>query len=144
MIQDGFANTISVDFSNEARAQTDFGSLVTPRRWRFQEFTTSAPVQEGMKNALARLGKVDGGADAVTLNWETGRRLENVWHSVPMAQHRELAEKVKLSFEIETKGEEETWRDMAWHVSTNVGPWSFKLSFVIPYLWTYFDRWKHR
>jgi len=69
-------------------------------------------VQEGMKNALARLGKVDGGADAVTLNWETGRRLENVWHSVPMAQHRELAEKVKLSFEIETKGEEETWRDM--------------------------------
>ena len=66
-----------------------------------------------MKNALARLGKVDGGADAVTLNWETGRRLENVWHSVPMAQHRELAEKVKLSFEIETKGEEETWRDMA-------------------------------
>lgn len=72
-----------------------------------QEFTTSAPVQEGMKNALARLGKVDGGADAVTLNWETGRRLENVWHSVPMAQHRELAEKVKLSFEIETKGEEE-------------------------------------
>jgi hypothetical protein len=51
---------------------------------------------------------------------------------------------VKLSFEIETKGEEETWRDMAWHVSTNVGPWSFKLSFVIPYLWTYFDRWKHR
>ena len=116
------SQTQTVDFSNATRAVLTKTILVhscwTPRLSPIllQEFTTSTPVQEGMKNALARLGQLDGGADAVTLNWETGRRLEGVWHSVPMAQHRELAEKVKLSFEIETKGEEETWRDMFQHM----------------------------
>lgn len=72
-----------------------------------KEFTSNKAVERGMTNALVRLGKVDGGPDAVTLNWKTGRRLHGVWHSVPMMAQRKLAEKVTLSFEIETKGEEE-------------------------------------